>query len=268
MHAGSLLAAVGSFLHARAQNGHWHLRIDDIDPPRAVPESVAAIQKSLECHGLPFDGDVQYQSHHTVRYEHALNRLNERGDLFYCVCTRAMLGPTGSCQNACSDKNQTDAASASLRVKVPPDTFITLDDDFLGSQSWHLGQQLSDFVVRRRDGLYAYQLAAAVDDAAPLATQVTRGSDLLDSTPRQVFLQRRLGLSSPQYGHLPIIKDQNGFKLSKQQGATAVDDDHPANNLRGAVRALGQPSPPSNLKDPASLLAWSLAQWDPSRVPR
>lgn len=268
MHAGSLLAAVGSFLHARAQNGLWHLRVDDIDPPRAVPESVAAIQKSLECHGLQFDGDVQYQSDHTVRYEHALNRLDKQGDLFYCVCTRAMLGPTGSCQKACANENQTDAASASLRIKVPPDTLITYDDDFLGSQSWHLGQQLTDFVVRRRDGLYAYQLAAAVDDAAPLATQVTRGRDLLDSTPRQIFLQHRLGLSSPEYGHLPVVKDQNGFKLSKQQGATALDDDKPIDNLRGALKALGQPSPPSNLKDPGSLLAWSLSHWDSFRVPR
>jgi glutamyl-Q tRNA(Asp) synthetase len=268
LHAGSLLAALGSFLNARAQGGLWHLRIDDIDPPRAVKGSVGAIQMSLETHGFQFDGDIQYQSAHTDRYEQALKALDELGDLFHCGCTRAMLGANGSCQNDCANKSFTTTEPTSIRVKVPQNTVIILNDIVLGGQNWHLGQQLSDFVVRRRDGLYAYQLAAAVDDASPLTTQVVRGRDLLDSTPRQVFLQRRLALSSPEYGHLPVIKDQYGAKLSKQQGAAALDNSHPAQNLRAALRALGQPSPPSGLKDSESVLEWSRSRWDPLRVPR
>lgn len=268
MHAGSLLAAVGSFLHARASGGYWHLRIDDIDPPRAVSGSAAGIQTSLKTHGLQFDSDPQYQSHHSSRYEQALLTLHEQGDLFRCVCTRTMLGPSGSCQGSCPNENPTEMVTGSLRIKVPPNTVVELDDAFLGRQSWHLGKQLSDFIVRRRDGLYAYQLAAAVDDASPFTTQVVRGRDLLDSTPRQVFLQRRLGLFSPSYGHLPILTDQYGFKLSKQQGATAIDNDQPTTNVRAALEILGQPSPPSKLRDSASILAWSLSRWDPCRVPR
>jgi glutamyl-Q tRNA(Asp) synthetase len=268
LHAGSLLAALGSFLNARALGGLWHLRIDDIDPPRAVKGSVSAIQMSLETHGLRFDGEIQYQSAHTDRYEQALKTLDELGDLFQCGCTRAMLGSNGSCQHDCASKSFTMTEPTSIRVKVPQNTVIALNDRFLGGQSWYLGQQLSDFVVRRRDGLYAYQLAAAVDDVAPLTTQVVRGRDLLDSTPRQIFLQRRLALSSPEYGHLPVIKDQYGAKLSKQQGAAALDNSHPIQNLRAALRDLGQSNPPSRLKDSESLLEWSRSRWDPLRVPR
>ena len=268
MHAGSLLAALGSFLQARAQGALWRLRIDDIDPPRAVSGSVGAIQVSLETHGLRFDGDIQYQSDHAHRYDQALKTLDELGDLFHCSCTRAMLDATGSCQNDCASKNFTTTEPTSIRVKVPQNTVITLNDTFLGRQNWHLGQQLSNFVVRRRDGLYAYQLAAALDDVAPLATQVIRGRDLLDSTPRQIFLQRRLALPSPEYGHLPVLKDQYGAKLSKQQGASALDNKHPAKNLRSALRDLGQPPPPSELTDSESVLEWSRSRWDPLRVPR
>jgi len=268
LHAGSLLAALGSLLHARAQGGLWHLRIDDIDPPRAVQGSVAAIQASLEAHALRFDGDIQYQSDHSHRYAQALQRLEAQGDLFHCTCTRAMLGAAGNCQKSCAQKQFAASEATCLRVKVPLSTVITLDDAFLGPQNWLLGQQLSNFVVRRRDGLYAYQLAAAVDDAAPAATQVIRGRDLLDSTPRQIFLQRRLGLPSPEYGHLPVLTDQHGAKLSKQQGASAVNNHQPLHNLRTAVKELGQPDPPAKLKDSASLLAWSQSKWDPLRVPR
>lgn len=259
---------MGSLLHARAGGGLWHLRIDDIDPPRAVQGSVAAILSSLEAHGLRFDGDIQYQSDHSYRYAQALESLEAQGDLFHCTCTRAMLGAAGSCQKSCANKTFAVSEPTCLRVKVPDSTVISLEDTLLGRQNWHLGQQLSDFVVRRRDGLYAYQLAAAVDDAAPRATQVIRGRDLLDSTPRQIFLQRRLGLRSPEYGHLPVVTDQYGAKLSKQQGAPAVNDHQPLQNLRAALKALGQPDPPTKLKDPGSLLAWSQTKWNPSRVSR
>lgn len=268
LHAGSLLAAVGSLLHVRAQGGLWRLRIDDIDPPRAAEGSVAAIEATLKAHGLRFDGNIQYQSHHIDRYEKALQTLEDQGDLFHCACTRPMLSPNGSCQNGCASKSHAKRALTSLRVRVPPETVIELNDAFLGPQNWNLGEQLTDFVVRRSDGLYAYQLAAGIDDAAPLTTQVIRGSDLLDSTPRQIYLQQRLNLQSPEYGHLPILKDQHGFKLSKQQGAPAVDDHFPVRNLRATLQALGQPCPPSRLNDSESLLDWSVSQWDPLRVPR
>ena len=151
---------------------------------------------------------------------------------------------------------------------MPEETVIDIDDGVSGAETWQLGRQLNNFIVRRRDGLYAYQLAAAVDDALPAITQVVRGKDLLDSTPRQIFIRQRLGLQSPQYAHLPVVTNSQGFKLSKQTGAPAVDLSRPEDNLRTALVALGQPMPPETINNAAALIDWSIAHWQPNRVPR
>lgn len=229
---------------------------------------MVSITRCLQAHGLHHDGQVHYQSNHHLHYDEALQRLHEQGDVFHCVCTRATLSPDGSCNKGCAQVNHGNAVGTSLRVKVPADTIIEIRDGVLGPVVWQLGKEMSDFIVRRRDGLYAYQLAAAVDDALPNVTQVIRGRDLLDSTPRQIFLQQRLGLESPQYGHLPVLTDDRGFKLSKQTGAPAVDINQPVENLRAALTALGQEIPPTRLASATDLLSWSLQHWDLARVPR
>ena len=248
--------------------GKWQLRIDDIDPPRAMPGAVESITRCLQAHGLHPDGQVHYQSNHHLRYDEALKKLHEQGDIFHCICTRATLAPDGSCREGCAHVDHAKTMGTSLRVKVPEDTIIEIHDGLLGHVVWPLGEEMCNFIVRRRDGLYAYQLAAAVDDALPNVTQVIRGRDLLDSTPRQIFLQQRLGLESPQYGHLPVLTDDRGFKLSKQTGAPALDINQPLENLRSALAILGQPNPPSHFASATELLAWSLAHWDVRRVPR
>lgn len=227
-----------------------------------------SITACLGTHGLAFDGAIDYQSHHSPRYEESLHRLYEQGDLFHCCCSRATLAPDGSCQSTCAKRTVDTTAATSLRVRVPTDTVITVRDRLLGQMVWPLGKYVRNFIVRRRDGLYAYQLAAAIDDAQPAVTQVVRGRDLLDSTPKQIFLQQKLGLESPVYAHLPVLTNPEGFKLSKQTGAPAVDATRPLDNLRSALQQLGQPSPPQDLASAGELLAWGQANWDHSRVTR
>lgn len=268
LHAGSLVAALASYLDARAHNGQWLVRIDDIDPPRAVPDADHLILECLRAHGLHADQTVSYQSTHSDAYDTALSALAAADLLFHCRCTRANLGPLGTCVRDCGVAPASKpSADTSLRVKVDPDVIITFDDLIRGPQRFTLGQQISNFIVRRRDGLYAYQLAAAVDDAAPSVSHVIRGSDLLDSTPRQIYLQQHLQLGSPQYGHLPVVTDADGNKLSKQSGATALNNDVAVANLRAALAVLGQPAPPESLIGPEAVLGWSIANWCRECVP-
>lgn len=268
LHAGSLVAALGSFLHAKHRGGEWRLRIDDIDPPRAVPGAAEAIITSLQAHGLAHDGNVDWQSDHSDSYQRALATLEQKALLFTCQCTRSTLGEDGSCERDCADKSPIAGKPCSLRVKVPRTTEVAFTDSVLGTQRWVLGERLRNFIVRRRDGLFAYQLAAAVDDTPPDITEVVRGGDLLSSTPRQVYLQHVLDLPSPVYGHLPVVTNSCGDKLSKQTGAAALDDRTPVANLRAALAVLGQVLPPPNIDTVDALLAQATASWDIFRVPR
>ncbi len=207
LHAGSLIAALASYLDARHSGGTWQLRIDDIDPPRQIPGAVESIIESLQSHGLKHDGDVIFQSQHSEQYDHALARLTASGHLFRCQCTRTTLGPGGVCIKHC---NAPVDQPASLRIRVPANVVIEFDDVLLGPQRFTKADLPDNFIVRRRDGLFAYQLAAAIDDAAPATSHVIRGRDLLDSTPRQRFIQQCLGLDAPFYGHLPILMGPDG----------------------------------------------------------
>ena len=268
LHAGSLVAAVASFLDARAHGGRCLLRIDDIDPPRAVAGATQSIQSALRAHGLTFDGEVDFQSTHQQHYDSALEQLLADGHLFACSCTRTTLGAGGTCIRDCQHRTTAPATPASLRVHVAVDTVIEFEDLLLGQQAYALGKHCPNFIVRRKDNLYAYQLACAIDDGSSAISHVIRGRDLIDSTPRQIFLQQLLGLAPPCYGHLPLIYGADGIKLSKQTGATALNNATPAANLKAALAVLGHGENVDQHAAPAVILEQAVISWRRDRIPK
>lgn len=267
LHLGSLIAAVASYLDARHHGGRWLVRMEDLDPPREEAGAADSILASLQHHGLAWDEDVLYQGTRQNAYDAALDQLAAAGRLFHCDCTRARLGPGGACDGHCAARQHDIVGKYATRVHVPPDTGVAFDDRLQGPQAEALGRTTPDFILRRKDGLTAYQLAVVVDDAFQGITHVVRGSDLLDSTPRQIFLQRLLGLPQPAYCHLPVITTAQGQKFSKQNKSQPLDDSRANCNLRLALRFLGQPSPPARLRRPADLLAHAAQRWSLDAVP-
>ncbi|EED35538.1 glutamyl-Q tRNA(Asp) synthetase [Luminiphilus syltensis NOR5-1B] len=267
LHAGSLVAALASYLDARHYAGRWLLRIDDIDPPRSSPGADELIPQALRAHGLDWDGHILRQSESSDLYDRALTQLINADLAFYCTCTRRRLGPSGCCMADCANQNHSTDDS-SLRVRVPPDTLIEFHDRFMGLQRYPLGEHLPNFIIRRRDGLYAYQLAAAVDDGDGLITDVVRGADLLPSTPRQIYLQRLLGLATPRYAHVPVVCGSDGEKLSKQTGAQPLEAANARHNLLAALAFLAQEQPPEIGQSMAEMVDWSVTHWDPERLIR
>lgn len=267
LHLGSLITALASFLDARHCGGQWLVRMEDLDPPREEPGAAASILKSLQRHGLFWDEEVLYQSTRTADYTIALNELARAGRLFSCDCTRAMLAPEGTCCGHCRAR-QTDIRSPhASRITGQPGCRIQFTDLLQGPQLTALGESSADFVVRRKDGLHAYQLAVVVDDAAQGITHVVRGSDLLDSTPRQILLQQLLSYPTPRYCHLPVITTHRGQKFSKQNRSAALVDNDAAHNLRCALRFLQQSEPPAALATATQVLDYAIKYWDLSRVP-
>ena len=267
LHLGSLIAALASYLDARHNGGAWLVRMEDLDPPREEPGAADSILHSLQCHGLHWDEDVLYQSTRSNAYADALAVLTEAGLLFSCDCTRAMLDSEGNCRRNCRERQQDISGARAIRISIPPDCEIQFPDLLQGPQHLVQGHALSDFVVRRKDGLDAYQLAVVVDDAAQGITHVVRGSDLLDPTVRQVFLQQSLDYPTPQYCHVPVVTDSEGHKLSKQTFAPALEDDKATDNLRCALQFLGQPAPPTSLTQVEKLLSYATEHWSLQRVP-
>lgn len=268
LHFGSLIAALGSFLESRRHSGKWLLRIEDVDITRAMPGSADAILRALERCGLHWDGPVWYQSQRTEFYQAALDRLLRTGFAYPCACSRRELAINprardgspiypGTCRSGVCQSNRPPAIR--LRVDNEPIAFL---DRLQGCYEQKLESEVGDFVIRRADGLFAYQLAVVVDDAAQGINQVVRGCDLLDSTPRQIYLQRLLNLPTPDYAHLPVALNARGDKLSKQTGAPPLDDRNPAPALWAALRFLGQQPPPDLAREsPAVILDWALAHW-------
>jgi glutamyl-Q tRNA(Asp) synthetase len=273
LHFGSLVAAVGSYLDARHHSGEWLVRMEDLDPPREVPGAADDILRTLERYGLHWDGAVIYQSHRSGEYQVVLEQLDTDGWLYGCACTRREIADTalpgqggtiypGTCRNGLADGRKARA----LRVRVE-NTEISLDDGLQGSTRQHLGRDVGDFVVRRADLLAAYQLAVVVDDAAQQITHIVRGADLLESTPRQMYLQGLLGLPTPTYLHLPVAIDRSGEKLSKQTCAPAVGAADPVAVLLDVLQFLQQDVPGSagdvTLED---LWQWAVKRWDKTRL--
>lgn len=274
LHFGSLIAALGSFLEARRRGGEWHVRIEDVDTTRAMPGAADAILRTLERCGLPWDGPVLYQSRRTEIYRAALERLLRAGLAYPCTCSRRELarcprGGDGSplYPGHCRAGVRQPARPHAIRLRAT-DATLAFRDAVQGEYRQRLASEVGDFVIRRTDGLFAYQLAVVVDDATQGITQVVRGSDLLSSTPRQIYLQRLLDFPTPEYAHLPVAVDRRGAKLSKQTGAAPLDPGNPAPALWAALRFLGQ-APPSELarESPATILAWAGAHWRPQRIP-
>lgn len=242
LHFGSLIAALGSFLDARAHAGEWHLRIEDVDPPRVVPGSADAILRTLERFGFEWDGPVVYQSRRGDAYVAALQRLIDAGQIYACDCTRkrlkenARVGVDGPVYpGTCRDRHL--PLHTALRFRVPA-TRIVFDDLLAGRVACDVAQECGDFVLRRADGVYTYQLAVTVDDAELGVSHIVRGADLLASTPRQIVLQQALGYATPAYLHLPVALNEDGGKLSKQTLAAPLSDQNPLPALLMAAAFL------------------------------
>ncbi|WP_199099998.1 tRNA glutamyl-Q(34) synthetase GluQRS [Dyella sp. ASV21] len=265
LHFGSLVAAVGSWLCARHAGGTWLVRVEDIDPPREMPGSAESILAALPAFGLTADARPLFQSSRIAAYDDAFEQLKANGQVFPCWCSRNDLAGGLHLDGQCLAPPAPDRVPA-WRLHVP-DREIRFDDALQGPQTQNLRLTAGDFVIRRVEGYYAYQLACVVDDAFQGITQVVRGNDLLDSTARQIYLQRCLGLPEPGYLHLPLALDANGRKLSKSEQARPVDPTDPLPALRRALHFLDLPVT-THATTPQALLAEALAVFDPALLPR
>jgi glutamyl-Q tRNA(Asp) synthetase len=250
LHLGSLVAALGSYWLAKRVGGRWLVRMEDLDAPRVVPGSAEEILGALERYGLQWDGEVVYQSQRTALYEKALGALREKGLVYDCACSRAELRGAASAPlgrepiypGTCRNGIAPGRTARAVRFRAP-DEVIAFDDLLRGRVEENVARETGDFVVRRADGLFAYQLAVVVDDEEQGVTQVVRGGDLLSSTARQIALQRALGYRTPEYAHLPLVVNDKGEKLGKRDGALPIetlDDERVAATLAEAARILSE----------------------------
>ena len=277
LHAGSLVAALASWLDARAHHGQWLVRIEDVDAPRCRPGAAAQILSQLAACGLVADAPVLFQSSRDAAYQSALDVLRQRCWTYACTCTRREIEDAQELRGAarerhaervypgtCRDAARTTQPSAVRLLTTAslqrPTAVLTIDwiDRRLGRQRQDVTHEVGDFVLRRSDGLWAYQLAVVVDDAAQRVTHVVRGEDLADNTARQIHLQRLLGQGTPQYLHVPLLLGADGEKLSKRNGASAIDANEPALAVRQAAAALGLSIAPAPLGE---TLAHAVNQW-------
>lgn len=267
LHLGSLLAALGSWLLARQAGGEWLVRIEDIDPPRTVAGAAEAQLRALHAFGLHPDGPVVRQSERHALYRQALDMLLQRGLAFACSCSRSDLAAADGIHHRCVA--HPPRARQAVRLHVPPACRVGFVDGLQGPIGQDVHAEVGDFVLRRSDGHWAYQLAVVVDDAEQGITDVVRGADLLDSTPRQILLHDLLGLPQPHYLHLPLVVDAAGRKLSKSEAALPLDDADPTPALRRAWGCLGQPAGvlPAQAA-PKKMLQRMLQHFRPALVPR
>ena len=268
LHIGSLVTATASFLDARAAGGIWRLRIDDLDTPRVVPGASDDILRALDGHGLHWDGAVTHQSANVERHRAALDALQRQSLCYRCSCSRRALRGHPVYPGTCRGRHVPAAADAAVRIRVPEEE-IAFHDRVQGHHAQRLAAAVGDFIVERRDGQAAYQLAVVVDDAALGVTDIVRGADLLGNTPRQRFLMERLGLPAPSHLHVPVVAARGGAKLSKRGGAAQVHAQAPparnAANLAIALDLLGQAPPAMDAVD--ELLAWAIHHWRVEAIP-
>lgn len=274
LHFGSLVAAVGSYLQARHQQGEWLVRMEDLDLPRCVEGADSQILNTLESYGMFWDGEVMYQSQRDPAYEIALKQLESSNACYPCACSRsdiaaiASQGSEGPIYPGTCRKGVTDGKTAhSVRTRLD-DAFVSFQDQLQGKITQHLFRDIGDFVIRRGDGLFAYQFAVVVDDAEQGITDIVRGSDLIDSTPRQLWLQHKLVYPTPEYLHLPVAVNAAGEKLSKQTYAEAINDKNPRPQLIEALNFLGQ-KPPKELcdSDLGDIWKWAIDHWSLENIP-
>lgn len=269
VHYGTLVAAVGSYLQARKNNGEWFVRMDDVDTLRIVDGADSDILHTLDHFGFKWDGEVTYQTQQVDSYQQALEKLVSQSLVFPCTCSRKILAKTdskiypGTCRHRALAENEEHA----LRI-LSQNFDIKFDDVVMGKQSQNIERQCGDFIIKRRDGLFAYQLAIVVDDAIQGITEVVRGADLLDSTPRQIYLQRLLNYPTPRYCHLPLAIDDLGNKISKSGGAAKVETNDREKLLISSLNFLGQKAlddlVKSNIND---IWSWAIKNWNVKYVP-
>jgi glutamyl-Q tRNA(Asp) synthetase len=277
LHAGSLVAALGSWLDARQNEGKWLVRIEDLDTPRCLPGADQEILRQLLACGLSWDEEPSWQSELQDRYEKALERLNQLQIIYPCTCSRQSIANTLEAQGVITPRNQemvypgicrpqegqtyprgnNSFSLSAWRLALPPDLTIEFEDLALGKQSQELNREVGDFVLQRRDGLFTYQLAVVVDDAEQHITHIVRGADLLNNTARQIHLQNVLGYPAPQYLHLPLVLDEHGEKLSKQTLASAIH----TGNEQEALQELRQAAKHLGLRGLPDSKATSIAEW-------
>ncbi|MGR5095825.1 tRNA glutamyl-Q(34) synthetase GluQRS [Vibrio maritimus] len=269
LHFGSLVAALGSYFQARSQNGRWLVRIEDIDPPREVEGAAELILKTLQAYHLNWDGEVLYQSQRLDAYQTQIDHWLASGQAYLCECTRKQIKAAGGFyQGTCRDKqlNASDSCAVRLTMDYPISSFI---DEKHGQLV--IPEQLAqeDFIIKRRDGLFAYNLAVVLDDIYQGVTEVVRGADLIEPTGRQISLYKTLGTEPVTYLHLPLAIDDNGNKLSKQNHATAIDLDNPKPTLLNAMRFLGfNVGTEIATKEIADIIQWGVENWRLSQLPK
>ncbi len=274
LHFGSLVAAVSSFAQARAHQGQWLVRIEDVDLLRCDTTSTTLILNTLAAYGMHWDDEIIYQSQRDDAYQTALDILKNKNLSYGCACSRkdinenttssdtALIYP-GTCKHGLAEGK----IARSVRLRTD-DQEISFNDIVQGYFIQHISKQVGDFIIKRTDGLFAYQLAVVVDDAEENITEVVRGSDMLDSTPRQILLQRLLGYSTPTYMHTPLAVNSDGRKLSKQNRAPAIEVNDPRPTLLKALNFLGQ-QPPGELRnsDIDSIWEWVIKHWSAVAIP-
>lgn len=267
LHLGSLYTALAGFLDARSHRGQWLLRIDDLDTPRNAPGSADNILKTLDAFGLHWDGNVAFQSRHLDSYDEAIHTFTKTRLIYPCTCSRKTLSfvPSSAIYpGICPSAGMSDAVSHALRIKTD-NRIIAFHDRLQGLIADNLALQHGDFIVKRKDNIIAYQLAVVLDDDRQRITHVVRGIDLLNSTPKQIYLQHLLGLPTPCYMHVPVIIDARGHKLSKQTQAAAVDLKMPHKIMFELLILLKQ-DPPAELRHAscAEQLGWAITHWNPT----
>lgn len=271
LHFGSLVAALGSYLQAKSQQGSWQVRIDDIDPPREVDGAADDILQTLQAYGLNWDGEVIYQSQRSEAYEKVLSQLAAQKLSYACACTRKVIKQQGGhylgqCRNKALPVDGNALRINLAKQTTPVECFC---DQLQGEISFSSETLDEDFIIKRKDGLYAYNLAVVIDDIAQGVTEVVRGADLIDTTGKQLSLYRLLGATEPQYIHLPVAVTAPGQKLSKQNHALAIDKENPIPTLLKALAFLGHPI--DNNVDTNScqqILQWAIKNWSIDKLPK
>ena len=279
LHFGTLVAATGSYLQARSQQGEWLMRIEDVDTTRRVAGSDKSILQSLEILGFEWDGEETYQSHRTELYQQALNALSEQNLIYPCTCSRKQLTEENNAAQSlslnpsvypgtCREKQLPLDQEYALRLRVDSET-IRFEDRVMGAYQQTLISECGDFIIQRRDHLFAYQLAVVVDDALQGITEVVRGADLLDSTPRQIYLQKLLAYRQPDYMHLPLVLENTQHKLSKSVGSAALNLNQPVKFLLKALNHLGQLVPADFEQGSLSeCWGWARQNWNIQHIPK
>ena len=275
LHFGSLVAALASYCEVKSRQGRWLLRIEDVDTGRVVAGAGEQILRDLETFGFEWDAAVSYQSDQFEQYQHYLDKLLEQGDCYACECSRRSLrqqgvasGPLGQIYPGLCRVKQLPVPEHSLRLNTENAQSVSFIDRVYGEMALNLPLSVGDFVLKRRDNIFAYHLAVVVDDELQGINQVVRGADLLENTCLHLYLQQRLSFATPEYMHIPLVNNAQGVKLSKQTGASALDHEHASALLVAALNHLGQ-APQQELEHnkPREILQWAVANWNPASIP-